>query len=132
MTGRPTKRTPTVEETIIEAVRKGLTYRLAAMSAGIAHDTLREWLKAGDEGDERFVAFSAAVRKAEADGAAANLEYINTAQDWRARAWILEHRHPEDFGTKSKVEVGGDPNHPLPPMIINVIPPGTPKDDSVE
>jgi hypothetical protein len=121
--GRPTKRTPSTEERIIEAIRQGMTYRLAAQYAGIAYETLRSWLKAGEDGDVNFSAFVQSVRQAEADGAMANLAYINKSPDWRARAWVLEHRHPEEYGAKAKLELSGDPERPLVPTVINVIAP---------
>ena len=126
---RPTKKTPTTEERIIEAIRQGMTYRLAAQYGGIADSTLRDWLKRGADGDEQFVAFSAAVRQAEAEGAYANLVAITQSPDWRARAWILEHRHPEEFGARSKLELSGDPERPVVPTIINFIAP-QPTDDA--
>jgi hypothetical protein len=121
--GRPTKRTPTVEEIITEGIRTGLPYKFAAARAGIAYETLREWLKAGEEGNPNLSAFSQAVRQAEADGVHANLVAITRSPDWRARAWVLEHRHPEEFGGKSKLELSGDPDRPVAPTIIKFIAP---------
>jgi transposase len=76
---RPTKRTPTTEEKIIDAIRQGMTYKLAAAYAGISYETLRNWLKQGEEGNENFAAFFQAVQRAEAEGAMRNLEFINKA-----------------------------------------------------
>ena len=41
--GRPTKRTPEVDETIIRCLSSGLGYGTAAMLVGIIPETLREW-----------------------------------------------------------------------------------------
>ena len=107
---RPTKFSQEVAQRIIEAVRDGLPYRLAAAYGGVHHDTFREWRRAGEAGEEPFVAFSAAVEQAEAEGALRNLRFINTTPDWRARAWILEHRHPAEFGGKPTVVAVVDPS----------------------
>ncbi len=72
---------------------RSMIYRLAALYAGIGESTLRDWVAKGDAGDEQFAEFVAAVRQAEAEGVLTNLRFINTAMDWRAQAWVLEHRH---------------------------------------
>jgi transposase len=121
---RPTKRTPTVEEKIVAAVRQGMTYKLAAAYGGISYETLRGWLKQGEEGDERFTAFFQSVRQAEAEGAMRNLEFINKAMDWRARAWVLEHRHPEEYAAKNTIKLTGDADEPIAVKTVIFVVPG--------
>jgi hypothetical protein len=78
---------------VIEGVRRGLTYRLAAARAGLHQDTITDWkAKHSDFSERLFVA--------EAEAAQEALDKIRKASDddWRAAAWILEHRHPADFG----------------------------------
>lgn len=69
---RPSKRTPTTEEKIIDAIRQGMTYKLAAAYGGVAYETLRDWLRRVEEGDEAFLPFSRAVQQVEAEGAMRN------------------------------------------------------------
>src|SRR5687767_4244466 len=49
---RRSKNTPTTEERICEALRLGATYKLAAMAGGISYETLNNWLRAAEAGDE--------------------------------------------------------------------------------
>lgn len=90
---RRTKYTPERRDIIIEGVRTGLTYRLAAAGAGIHQDTITDW-------KAKHADFSERLLVAEAEAAQAAMDRIKTASkdDWRAAAWILEHRHPEDYG----------------------------------
>lgn len=91
-TGRPTKLTPEVQERIEQAIRVGVTHAQAAEYAGIGESTLREWMRENP-------AFAAAINAREAEGALTLVALVNRAaqQDWRAAAWILEHRWPQDY-----------------------------------
>jgi transposase len=126
---RPSKKTQSTEEKIIEAVKQGMTYKLAAGYGGVSYETLRGWLKQGEEGDERFVAFFQAVQQAEAEGALENLKHINKSMDWRARAWVLEHRHPEEYGTRNHVTLAGDGDAPIQVKTVTFVVPPEAADD---
>lgn len=91
--GRPTKYTPETVKKICDAITTGATYRLAAQYGGITYTTFNEWRKDNPE-------FSAAVEEAEGRGAMLLIGKIQKAatQSWRAAAWILERRHPEEYG----------------------------------
>lgn len=91
---RPTKYTPATVERICEGIRLGLTYELAAGYGGIDYRTFVRWRESKGQ-------FRQAVQEAEAKGAAVNMARINKeAQegDWRAAAWIMEHRYPDQYG----------------------------------
>jgi hypothetical protein len=106
---RKTKYTPERVEVILGAISEGMTYRLAAAAAGISDDTLTIWKARHSDFSERLMAV-------EAEAALKAMKRINRAanDDWRAAAWILEHRHPEDYGKLlTRAEVVGDPNNPL-------------------
>jgi hypothetical protein len=113
--GASTKHTPTTEDLIIDAVNDGCTLRLAAKAGGISYETLRTWLRAADDGDERYVPFAKRFYAAEATGARENFRNIKNAgaSDWRASAWILEHRYPEEYGTKQRTELSGPDGGPI-------------------
>lgn len=121
--GRPSKRTPTVEERIVEAIKQGMTYKLAAQYGGISYETLRNWLKQGEDGNEEYAAFFQAVQRAEAEGVLANLQFINKAMDWRARAWVLEHRHADEYGSRNSLKITGDDDAPIAVRTVNLIAP---------
>lgn len=129
--GRPTKKTPSSTERIIAAIRLGATYVLAAQAGGISYDTLRDWLKRGDAGEEGFVDFSEAVRRAEIECLNEMLESIRRGakRDWRAADSFISRRWPSEFGARSKLELSGDPERPVVPTIINVIAPRSTTED---
>jgi hypothetical protein len=71
-TGRATKLTPQTQELITKAVALGVPVVSAALHAGVASSTVRQWLQrgagtAGRPAREVYVAFVAAVEKARAE-----------------------------------------------------------------
>ncbi|MGD0407761.1 MAG: hypothetical protein ABSB34_02015 [Candidatus Limnocylindrales bacterium] len=81
---RPTKRSPEVEQKILNALRVGNTRTDAALVAGINRDTLHEWLA--------FPEFSAAVERAEAEARARAVGYLAKAAagHWQAALAFLD------------------------------------------
>jgi hypothetical protein len=94
--GRKSKFTAPVRERIIEALRAGTTYEIAAQYAGISRSTLYEWIKKGESFETGvYRSFYDNIKKAEAEGAVVHLGTIAQAskKDWKAAAWLLERRH---------------------------------------
>lgn len=79
-----------------------MTRERAASYAGIGLSTFHEWMSNGRDDELGIYSdFSEAVKRAESEGIAINLKNIHTAaQDgnWQASAWILERRHPDEYG----------------------------------
>lgn len=100
--GRPTKLTPDMQKRICEAIRLGMTRERAAWFCGIHRITFLRWIARGDKATSgKYFEFCEALKKAETEGIAVNLKNIhNAAQSgaWQASAWILERRHPEEYG----------------------------------
>lgn len=50
--------------------------------------------------------FRLAVKKAEADSITSLVKTITTAgrRNWTASAWMLERRHPDDFGRRERID----------------------------
>jgi hypothetical protein len=94
-TGRRTKYTPERIAKIADGLRLGMTHKLAAQYAGISVSCLHKWLRRGRGGEAEFEPLIDAVLSAEAEDAANALACINSASadDWRAAAWKLAHRH---------------------------------------
>ena len=106
--GRPSKLTPGTTARILEAVELGATWERAADAAGVGASTLRDWRQRGEAGEVPFVAFLAAVKKAEGAGVERALRSIRKAAEggaWQASAWLLERRYPADYGRRSEVAV---------------------------
>lgn len=94
--GTKSKFTKERKERIIQAIGAGCSYEMAADYAGITRQTLWAWIKKGEEGkDKNYLTFSNDIKRAEVEGAMANLGTIQEAsqKDWKAAAWILERRH---------------------------------------
>lgn len=112
---RPTKLTEETKKVIVAAIRKGVSYKHAAALAGISETALKEWQALGRAGKEPYAALVLEIEQAQALGVLANLKNIEQAglTDWRASAWVLERRFPEDYGNKSTLKVQGDQDAPL-------------------
>ena len=108
--GCPTTRTPLARERILEAIRLGSTYELAAYYGGMSYQTFNEWVKADVE-------FSDAVKEAEGEAALKWLKKIESAANqgnWFAAAWKLERRYPNQYGrTVTQTEVTGKDGGPV-------------------
>jgi hypothetical protein len=89
---------------IVNAVRAGLPWKLAAQAAGVGWSTLKEWKARGREGEEPYAAFLARLESADGEAAQAAMGAILAAaaepKHWTAAAWMLERRHPELFALK--------------------------------
>lgn len=107
-TGRPTKFTDEVKHKLVKALKAGATHELAAMYAGISPATFYDWKAKGEAGDLEFSEFLEAISDSEAAGAIAILQNISKAaklpSEWRAGAWLLEHRYPEQYG-KQRLDI---------------------------
>lgn len=90
---RPTKYSAATVARLEEALRIGATYAAACGYAGISEDTLSNW-RTNKSG------FSERLARAEAEATVGWLTTIESAQarDWRAAAWMLEHRYPREYG----------------------------------
>jgi len=99
MRGRPTKLTTEVQERLGQAIRMGLTHKEAAAYAGIGERTFYDWMR-----DKAH--FAQFINAREGEGQATLLALIQRAakEDWRAAAWILEHRWPEEWA-KSRIDI---------------------------
>lgn len=107
---------------IIEAVRLGSTYRLACNYAGIQIGTLYRWIQRAEqilarieteetpmieESEAIYIDFYIQLQEAEGKAVVEWLSAISSAAiedgKWQAAAWLLERRHPSDFGKRTEV-----------------------------
>jgi len=102
--GRPTKLTDEVRKKIIGALQVGATHRIAASFVGVDLSTFQDWLA-------KIPEFADACRSAESSGSLSCLSSIRTAATsgvWQAGAWLLERRHPDEYGRRQVEVVGRD------------------------
>ncbi len=137
---QPLKYTQAIAEIIVNAISRGASQALAAYAAGLGKNTVANWVTWGEEELEIelegsvLAPFVVAYRKAEYEAASTWIERITTAMaaDWRAAAWLLERRHPKDFG-KGRVEVTGPEGGPVEIRaegLVRIIEVGQSLDDS--
>lgn len=115
---RPTSLTPDTQARVVEAIKQGATYELAAKFAGISYDTFNNWRKRGRaelerlqnpntkprDKEARYVQFFEAVEKAEGDATVHWLAIIQKAAfggNWQAAAWKLERRYYRAYGRQA-------------------------------
>lgn len=112
---RRTKLTPTVQTRLCDLLRKGVPRKQAARLAGIGESTLLGWLARGrEQSTGRFRALLVAVEAAEDELAGEAVTAVTSllkSQDEKVRLnaakFILERRHPEEWGARQQVRHEG-------------------------
>jgi|SRR5271157_910443 len=101
---RPTKLTYEIQQRIGENIALGLSYALAAESAGVTYQTFNTWMNKGKKSTSgKYYQFYKQIQKRNADAAKTCLERLNDAaetENCQVCMWILERRFPEDFGRR--------------------------------
>lgn len=100
--GRPSKRTPELDQVARRAIAMGMSYKLTAALIGIEPRTFRMWRE-----DAEYAAF---LETARAEGIQKALMVVLNkieAQDFKAATWFLEKRAYE-LMPESKDELGED------------------------
>ena len=106
MAGRPTKLTPEVQDLIVDGINAGLTFGLTCARAGVNPATFYRWLEKGEAAKSGvFCEFCDTVSRAKADSAMRLVSQITLQAPtvWRAAAFLLERRFPDDYGKRSEV-----------------------------
>lgn len=104
----PSKLTDEVIEAVCKGLELGLSRSKATVFAGVSYSNFKQWFDAGGRPDNfpfkphpRYAKFRAAVLKAEANLVKKRIKIIekigDEKQDWKASAWLLERRFPEEF-----------------------------------
>lgn len=105
--GRPTKLTPELQESIVNAIRAGNYMETAAQYAGVSKQNLYIWLKKGNDSETGIhAAFRDAVEKALAEAEVRDVSVIGKAalNNWQAAAWRLERKNHARWGRKDKID----------------------------
>ena len=117
----PTKLTPEATEKIVNALRGGNYVEVAAAYAELDTTTLYDWLRKGrvdrkmGNPDTAHARFSLAIEKAMADAETTLAALIYRAArgqegaqaQWQAAAWLLERKHPDKWGRRARLDIGG-------------------------
>ena len=106
--GRPTLLNPTRQAALLEAIEQGMPLKQAAAIAGMSYDTLNAWQKRGENesAPSEYRQFCQLLRHSQAVAMQVHLSSIcdSAKRDWRAAAWMLERRFPEDFARQQQLE----------------------------
>lgn len=97
--GRPTKLTTAMRREFLALVRGGMASTRAAKALGVCPDTVTDWCRVNPE-------FSEALEAAREESLGILEQRVHAAarKDWRAAAWLLERRLPEEYGRKERIE----------------------------
>jgi transposase len=112
---------PRVTEVFLDGIRQNLTRNLACKKAGINPGSFSRWMTrareadVSGENDSIYVVFRNKLEKIEAETAAELVQTIETAshKDWKAAAWVVERRHPDDYGKRETTVIEGSEERPL-------------------
>lgn len=99
--GRPTKLDDIRAKKIVDAIKAGCSRRAAANKAGLARDTLENWIARGRRGDPGFVDFFDRVTCADGEAEEAftgRLKDASDKGDVRATIFWLQQRRREEWG----------------------------------
>jgi hypothetical protein len=93
------KKTPENVKRILTNLASGCTRKSASLAAGISEETFYQYMKDPE--------FSELVLKAEESFVVRNCALIQKAapKEWRAAAWLLERRRPDDFKLRQELDV---------------------------
>jgi hypothetical protein len=118
--GRPCLLTKEREVILLKAIEEAMPLKQAAMLAGISYDSLNRWRIKGesDFAPAEFRDFCKALQRSEAVAMRSLLTLIHTAgqSDWKAAAWTLERRFPEEYSKPQRVEHSGPEGKPIEAM----------------
>ncbi len=113
--GRKSKRTPELDRRIYAILRGGLTVKGMCEIAGIAQRTFYSWCEADP-------AFFAETQRAIGQSKIFLVEKLRRSKDWRAAAFLLERRWPEEYGRVTERPIPLDPvATPLPELRITIM-----------
>ncbi len=115
--GRPTKLDDDRAKRIVDALAIGATIRQACDAAGIDAATYHRWIERGNSGDpddDAYRDFRDAATRARTQAELRMVGVVQAAaasgKDWRAAAWYLERRRPDEWGRRDTVDL----NHYAP------------------
>ena len=122
--GRPSKLTEKTKKRLLKALQKGATQAEAARYSGIGESTFYRWMEKGAARKRgQFREFREAVKRTESEAVMISLDTIGKAEkrgDWRAAAWKLERRHPNEWGRIDRQDVKTEHSGGLKIEVVSV------------
>ena len=109
MARKPVPITPYIDK-LEQAIALGATYQLAALYAGISESTFTRWRAQAEGAKPGTPLAQLRERLRQAEGRAAltwlaRIEQAAANGDWRAAAYKLEKRYPDQYGPRVKADL---------------------------
>lgn len=107
--GRPSKFTPEIRSSIIDAISHRIPYEYAALANGISEKTLYNWLDTAKDHlqcdiESDYTQFLQDIKRAEMTRIREHTDMIAAKPErWQADAWILERRWHKHFGPNAQL-----------------------------
>lgn len=103
-----------IQKKIGDNITLGMPLKFAAQAAGITETTFYNWMEKGEkEKSGKFFEFFGYIKECQSKAVQLHLKLITKAAkegSWQASAWILERRHPEEFGRRDRVDLKAEAN----------------------
>lgn len=110
--------------TITAALRGGNSRRVAAEYANISPRTLQRWMKRGREEEVgEYAELLHSIHQAEATAERVMVAAVMEAAkngEWRAAAWWLERRDPQNWGRRQRIEVTAEEEEPPMKIVVQI------------
>jgi hypothetical protein len=120
------KLTPEIKDKIGTNITLGMPLKFAAQAAGITEATFYNWMEKGEtEKSGKHVEFFEYIKECQSKAVQLHLKLITKAAkegSWQASAWILERRHPEEFGRRDRVDLKAEANVTQEAKVIFYLP----------
>lgn len=112
--GRAPKLSPLIASSLCGFVEQGVPFKDCAILCGIGERTLHQWRAKGQADIEagkpttRYAQFKQRLDVSESTCVQRSCLVVmaSAKEDWRAAAWLLERRRPEQFGRNDRFNVG--------------------------
>ena len=111
--GRKSKLTPELRRRICIMLSRGHTIKTVCEAVGIAERTYYDW--------QKHPHFSQATTCAIGQSKIFLVEKLRQSKDWRATAFLLERRWPEEYGRVTERPIPVDPSQPVAPIECRII-----------
>ena len=82
---------------LCKLIANGCTIRTACEACGISETAFHDWIRRGENGEQPFAQFAAAVTRARGRGKAALVKSIIDHPDWRGKLELLARVYPEEY-----------------------------------